>query len=90
MDDIATDGFWKGMPEYTDEEVDLVVEFCEAGQRGEQPDVEEYLARCRRHADRLRPLLEAESRLDGAFTRIKEKYPGLSARRLLGLPASLR
>lgn len=90
MDDVATDGFWKGMPEYTDEEVDLVVEFSEAMQRGEQPDIEEYLARCPARAARLRPLLEAEAGLDGAFRRIKDKYPGLDARCLLGLPASLR
>jgi len=90
MDVLATDGFWKGMPEYTEAEVDLVVEFCEARQRGEEPDLEEYLARCPEHKERLRRLLEAEPGLDHHFTRIKEKYPSLCPRRFLGLPASLR
>jgi hypothetical protein len=90
MDDIATSGFWKGMPEYTEAEVDLVVEFCEARQRGEDPDPEEYLARCPEHRDRLAALLEGEQVIAGHFKRVKDKYPGLCPRRFLGLPASLR
>jgi hypothetical protein len=87
MDEIATEGFWKGMPAYTDAEVDLVCEFDEAVLRGENPDVEEWLARLPEYSDRLRPLLETSQWLTDEFKRMKEKYPGLRAWHFIGLPA---
>jgi len=90
MDRIATSGFWQGMPEYTDEEVELVAEFSDAQVRGENPDPEVYLARCPKYADRLRPLLETSTVLGHEFGRIKEEYPGLRAWHLIGLPARVQ
>ena len=90
MDEIATEGFWKGMPAYTDEEVDLVVEHDEAVMRGENPDKEAYLARLPQYEHRLRPLLEGTRWMDDECKRIKREYPGLRAWHLIGLPAKCR
>ena len=90
MDEIAAEGFWKGMPEYTDEEVDLVAEYDEAVMQGGDPDMEAYLARLPQYEHRLRPLLEATHWLDDTFARIKRDYPGLRAWHLIGLPAKCR
>jgi hypothetical protein len=90
VEKIATEGFWKGMPEYTDEEVELAAEFDAAVMRGENPDVEAYLARLPQHRDRLRPILEMTYWLKGEFERIKREYPGFRAWHLIGLPAKCR
>ncbi len=89
MDEIARDGFWKGLPEFTDEEVDLAAEFDEAMLRGEEPDMEAFLARLPQYEKRLRPVLEASVWLGQEFRRIKQTYPGLRAWHLIGLPAKV-
>jgi hypothetical protein len=90
MDEIATEGFWKGMPEYTEEEVELFAAYDEALMRGEEPDMEAFLARLPRYAHRLRPILETTRWLRSELQRIKETYPGLRAWHLIGLPAKCR
>ncbi len=90
MEKIATEGFWKGMPEYTDAEVELAAEFDAAVQRGEKPDTEAYLARLPEHGNRLRPILEMSYWLKDQFDRIKREYPGFRAWHLIGLPAKGR
>ena len=90
MQQPADDGFWKGMPEYTPDEVDLVAEFSDAYVAGKNPDKEAFLARCPEHAERLRPLLETAEGLAAEFDSIRQKYPGFYAWHLIGLPARCR
>ncbi len=89
MDGIATEGFWKGMPEYTEAEIDLMCEFDEALLRGENPDIGAWAARLPEYAHRVRPLLEVSVWLTGEFKRLKQEYPGLRAWHLIGLPAKV-
>ena len=74
-------------PELTDAELDAWAEFTEAQARGEEPKVEEFLARKPGMADRLRPSLEAAVWLHAEFAALRRKYPGIRARHLLRIPA---
>jgi|GEM_PF-1895360 len=75
--------------EYTDEELDLYGEFSDRLVKGEQPVIEEYLARLKDGSkERLREMCEGDVWFYGLMQDFKRKFPGTSLWDLLGVRRS--
>ena len=75
--------------EYTDEELDLYGEFSDRLVKGEQPTIEEYLARLKDGSqERLREMLENDVWFYGLMRDFKRRHPGRSLWDLLGVKRS--
>jgi len=75
--------------EYTDEELDLYGEFSDRLGKGEQPTIEEYLARLKDGSqERLRGMLENDVWFYGLMQDFKRRHPGRSLWDLLGVKRS--
>jgi hypothetical protein len=68
--------------DFTDAELDMFGDFTEAVQRGENPDMEEYLRRCPGSEAKMRPILEMALLLDREVTQYHRKYPHVDLARL--------
>ncbi|HTW91486.1 MAG TPA: hypothetical protein VMH22_07220 [bacterium] len=68
--------------DFTDAELDLFGDFTDAVQRRENPDIEEYLARCPESRDKMRTILEMALLLDREMNRFRGKYPHVDLKRL--------
>jgi hypothetical protein len=76
----------KGMDiEFTDAELDMFGDFTDAVQARENPDMEEYLARCPGSVAKMRPILETSLMLDREITQFRRKCPHVDLGRLLDL-----
>jgi hypothetical protein len=68
--------------DFTDAEVDVFGDFTEAVQRRENPDMNEYLARCPGSEAKMRPILEMALLLDRELGRFRRDHPGVNLKRL--------
>jgi hypothetical protein len=68
--------------DFTDAEVDVFGDFTEAVQRRENPDMNEYLARCPGSEAKMRPILEMALLLDREVTQFRRNYPHVNLKRL--------
>ena len=69
--------------DYTDAELDVFGEFSEAVRDGKNPDIEEYLRRVPKSANKLRPTLETVVRLCAEVEKLRAEYPDVDLARLL-------
>jgi hypothetical protein len=74
------------VPDYTDEEIDVLDRFDEMVIADEHPDINQYLAIYPQHDARLRPSMEITVWVYESFQRMKRECPGLRAWHLIGLP----
>ena len=82
---MVNDSPGESQSEFTDAELEMFADFSEAAQRGEKPDLEEYLKRCPGSEAKMRPILETSLMLDREITEFRRKFPNVDLGRLLDL-----